>query len=369
MRWLLDIDRRIIFLLVLVLIVLATVLQDRIEFPIVSSSPVDGVYDAIDGLPAGSPVLLSMDYDPASQAELEPMNRAVLRHLFRKDLRITGMTHWPRGLNFVEQVVQSTAREFDDLSVEVRTFDSKKAATDHLALVKTKPDEAAKVKAQLATVNIGRERAEAPIQYEPRLYTLLDEVEKGLAAEPFEQGAKHHVLTVVERKPTKEYGKDYCYLGVRLGAAILIINMGQSLFDAFPADKYGTPTRELAGQGKVLEGVSKLGDFKYLMVVAAGISAEQWIIYGSQKYGFPMGVGCTAVMAPDLYPYLNSKQITGILGGAKGAWEYEAKIRVPDKATSRVPAQTMAHVLVILLVIFCNVAYLMVGRSKPPGAR
>ncbi|MCI0635835.1 MAG: hypothetical protein L0206_18240, partial [Actinobacteria bacterium] len=327
-------------------------------------------HDAIDALPAGSPVLVSMDYDPASQAELEPMNRAVLRHMFRKDLRVTGMTHWPRGRDFVEQVVKSTAAEFDDLEVEVRTFDSARAAEDHVTLAKTKPDEAAKVPAQVAAVNIGRERASAPLAYTPKLYTTLDEVETGLAEDVFEQGGKHHVLTVVSRKPTKEYGKDYCFLGVRLGAAILIINMGQSLFDAFPADKYGTPTRELAGTGKVLEGVSKLGDFKYLACIAAGISAEQWIIYGSQKYGFPMGVGCTAVMAPDLYPYLNSKQITGIVGGAKGAWEYEARIRVPDKATSRVPAQTMAHVLVILLVLFCNVAYLMVGRGgKPAGAR
>ena len=46
-----------------------------------------------------------------------------------------------------------------------------------------------------------------------------------------------------------------------------------------------------------------LRDFDLVLDLAAGDSIEfWWIPYGQEKYGFPFVAGCTAVMAPDLYP-------------------------------------------------------------------
>ncbi|MEK7468964.1 MAG: hypothetical protein AAB074_16435 [Planctomycetota bacterium] len=50
------------------------------------------VYDAIESLPDGSPLLISSDFDPGSEAELEPMMRAILVQCWRKKLRVVVMS-------------------------------------------------------------------------------------------------------------------------------------------------------------------------------------------------------------------------------------------------------------------------------------
>ena len=65
----------------------------------------------------------------------------------------------------------------------------------------------------------------------------------------------------------------------------------------------------------------------------------------------PIIVGCTGVNAPNLYQYLNSGQIKGIIGGLQGASEYETLVKRPGSATLGMPAQSAAHGLIILLLI------------------
>src|SRR5205823_12436086 len=95
-RWMVSIDRRIIFLL----IALATLLPLLHPFglPIKVSPEVRGVYDYIESLPEGSVFLLSLDFDPSFIPELEPQAISLLRHAFCKHLRVIGMTQWAIGL-------------------------------------------------------------------------------------------------------------------------------------------------------------------------------------------------------------------------------------------------------------------------------
>ena len=65
-----------------------------VGLPIKISSEVRGVYDYIEGLPEGSVFLLSLDFDPASKPELYPQAIAILRHAFKKNLRVVAMTLW-----------------------------------------------------------------------------------------------------------------------------------------------------------------------------------------------------------------------------------------------------------------------------------
>ncbi|KAF0244189.1 MAG: hypothetical protein FD180_2699 [Planctomycetota bacterium] len=50
------------------------------------------VYDTIEKMPAGTPLLISADFDPGSEAELEPMLRAILAQCWRKKLRVVVMS-------------------------------------------------------------------------------------------------------------------------------------------------------------------------------------------------------------------------------------------------------------------------------------
>src|SRR5262247_4277578 len=105
----LRIDRRIIFLVIGLCTLLP--LLYPVGLPIKTSQEVRGVYDYIESLPEGSVFLLSLDFDPSSKPELYPMSIALLRHAFRKNLKVVGMTLWPAGTGLAETAFAQIAQE------------------------------------------------------------------------------------------------------------------------------------------------------------------------------------------------------------------------------------------------------------------
>jgi len=177
-------------------------------------------------------------------------------------------------------------------------------------------------------------------------------------------GLAEQVMTKVAGEMGKVSGKDYVFLGWSPGSGSLIINMGQDLYKAFPTDYYSQPTRELA----VLKGIQTLRDVNYVVSLAAGTSGiETWYVYGKDKYKFELGGGCTGVIAPGLYPLLRSGQINGLIGGMRGAAEYEVLIGQKERAVAGMDAQSATHFAIILLVILCNVFYLLIRTSPKQG--
>lgn len=264
----LKIDRRIIFLVIGLCTLLP--LLYPVGLPIKISTEVRGVYDHIESLPERSVFLLSIDFDPASKPELYPQAIALLRHAFRKNLRVVAMTLWVSGTGMADQIVTQVAEEMG-----------------------------------------------------------------------------------------KEYGTDYVFLGWSPGGNAVIINMGQDLFSAFPSDYGGRHTKELP----VLNGVRSLKDIGYMVSLGAGRpGVEEWYVFGKDKYKFELGGGCTGVMAPGLYPLLRSGQINGLIGGLRGAAEYESLIDQKGQAVAGMDAQSATHLAIIVLVIICNVFYLSLRR-------
>jgi hypothetical protein len=177
-------------------------------------------------------------------------------------------------------------------------------------------------------------------------------------------GLAEQVMTKVAGEMGKVSGKDYVFLGWSPGSGSLIINMGQDLYKAFPTDYYSQPTRELV----VLKGIQTLRDVNYVVSLAAGTSGiETWYVYGKDKYKFELGGGCTGVIAPGLYPLLRSGQINGLIGGMRGAAEYEVLIGQKERAVAGMDAQSATHFAIILLVILCNVFYLLIRTSPKQG--
>ena len=159
----------------------------------------------------------------------------------------------------------------------------------------------------------------------------------------------------------KTDGTDYVFLGYGPGEANAIISMGQSLTAAFPTDYAGRKTAALP----VLKGVRSLRDIDYALSLSAGFPGlDSWYVYGKEKYGFELGGGCTAVSAPKFYPLLQTGQITGLLGGLRGAAEYETLLNQSGKATAGMDAQSATHFLIIGLILVCNVCYLLSGRKE-----
>jgi hypothetical protein len=108
-RRMVGIDRRIIFLLIAAAVLLP--LAKPFGLPIKVSPEVKAVYDYIEALPERSVFFISFDFDPSSKPELEPQAVALLRHAFRKNLRVIGMTHWLTGTGLADGVFSKVAAE------------------------------------------------------------------------------------------------------------------------------------------------------------------------------------------------------------------------------------------------------------------
>lgn len=173
-------------------------------------------------------------------------------------------------------------------------------------------------------------------------------------------GLAESIVTAAAKEAGKVSGQDYVFLGFTPGSVNVIINMGQDLAKAFPKDQYGKPLGDLP----MVQGIKSLRDVQYMISLGAGSpGVEAWYVYGKEKYGFELGGGVTAVSAAGLYPLLQTGQINGLMGGLRGAAEYEALLGRRGKATAGMDAQSATHLLIIVLILIGNIGYLA-GRRQ-----
>jgi hypothetical protein len=163
----------------------------------------------------------------------------------------------------------------------------------------------------------------------------------------------HMALEQVAEEYGKEYGVDYVDLGYRPGYIAVMIAMGREIEDIFASDYQGTPLREMP----ITKGIHSYADIDLLFGFEHGAVIDYWVRYAQARFGQRMTFGTTAVMAPDAYPYLQSGQIEGLVGGLKGAAEYETLIGYPGLGTRGMPAQQWAHLLVIGFILLGNLGY------------
>jgi hypothetical protein len=101
-----NIDRRIIF--VLVLIGIALPLLNPIGLPVKITYTTQAFFDTIDALPDGSTVVMAVDYSPGAAPEVEPQCNAVARHLFYdKDVNVIFVSIVTTGPMFTEKLLTS----------------------------------------------------------------------------------------------------------------------------------------------------------------------------------------------------------------------------------------------------------------------
>ncbi len=267
-RKILSIDRRVIFVLVAAGVALPLLLP--VNLPVTVTPRVKAAFDAIDALPPGAKVLVSMDYEPDIMAELYPMSVAVLRHCFKKHLQVIAMTLYPAGTGLGESALRTAA------------------------------------KAEGATLN-----------------------------------------------------KDYAWLGYKSGFQVVMIGIGENLRGMYPVDFYGSPLDSIP----VTRGVNSYRQMAMVVNLSGSSATDYWIQFAQGRFHAPLVIGCTAVMATDYYPYLSSKQVLGLVGGMKGAAEYERLMDIVGDARRGMDAQSLVHLIIALLVIVGNGALLLVRRA------
>jgi hypothetical protein len=128
------------------------------------------------------------------------------------------------------------------------------------------------------------------------------------------------IVQDVARERRKVDGVDYVNLGYKAGNEAVMVLMGQSLPTTFPRDHAGRDVRRLP----VMRGVRDYSSFALLVSISAGYpGTKEYVQQVQGRFHIPIVAGVTAVFAPTLYPYLQSGQLRGLLGGMAGAAEYE----------------------------------------------
>jgi hypothetical protein len=263
-----ELDRRWIYAVLAAALVATLIVQPL--FPERPSAFVRPVYDRLESLPAGSPVLFSFEYSPSSAPELEPMAAALTRHALLRGLRVCFLSLWPEGNAQIHRVIDTVADEF----------------------------------------------------------------------------------------PAAVAGRDYVVLGYKAGGPMLVNALRQALTSMYETDVDGRSVIELPA----LAGVNRLGDFALLVSLSGGTPGlKEWILYGGDPEEVPVAGGSTGVGSPEYLAYFPG-QLIGLLGGLKGASEYEAALAqghpelgdFPRPASIAMGPQAVGHSVIIFFVIVGN---------------
>ena len=283
-------DRRYIFLLIGLSVLIPLIKPNWINIPIKTTNNSQIVFNELNKLNEGDKVLVSFEYGASTKPEIHPMSVAVLQHLFSKGVKVYTVPLWPEGLMMAKYALQEV--------VDSELFN----ITEHI---------------------------------------------------------------------------DYVSLPYKAGGEIIIRGIATDLRSIFTQDVNNI----LLEQIPMMEGVNKISDFDFVFDLSAGVPGNaEWVQFACDEYNVPLSSGCTSIMVTDAIPYVESGQIRGILAGMPGAAEYEQMVFnylnnletnehmnpdvevLPGKATSRMSAQSIAHVLMVIFIILGNISYYLLRK-------
>ena len=282
-----NIDRRIIFLLIGLAVLIPLVKPNWVALPIKIDKNTQIVYKSISKLKENNKVLLSFAYGASTKPEVHPMAIALLNHLFSKGVKVYIVSLWPEGPIMAQQAMSTIENS--------------------------------------------------------ELFNIED-------------------------------GVDYVMFDYKVGGFVVIKGIADNFRELYKQDDNGKSIEEL----EIMDGVYSVEDFDFVFDFSAGVPGNaEWVQYACDPKKVPLSSGCTSIMVTDAIPYVESGQIKGILAGMPGAAEYEQLVYEymikeqlnnnkyinknveiqKGKAFARMSAQSVAHLLMVILIIVGNIAY------------
>jgi len=280
-----SLDRRIIFLIVGLSVLIPLLKPEWIDLPIRPTPESQIVFDEINKLNEGDKVLLSFEYGPSTKPEIHPMAIAILKHLYAKNIQVYGFALWPDGNFMSTEAFSEVSDDYD-----------------------------------------------------------------------------------------KKYGVDYVNLGYRPGGEAVIKGIASDIRTLYPADLQGTSINDIP----MMKDVVNIEDFDFVFSLSAGYpGSKEWVQYACDPNNIPLSTGCTSIQVTDIMPYVENDQIRGILAGMPGAAEYESLVEAelqkmeiagkPGEASGMMAAQSIAHVVIVLFIIFGNISYFITREKNRKG--
>jgi hypothetical protein len=172
-------------------------------------------------------------------------------------------------------------------------------------------------------------------------------------------GIASDVVPRIAAEYNRQKDVDWCFLGFQPNAVVAMLQMGENIRKAFPRDYYGTPIDQIP----MMRSVQNYDQIPAVMTLASSAVGESWAVYAGTRYGVTVLAGLTAVYTADMQPFFQSGQIKGILGGLKGAAEYEKRVDRLGDGTGGMRSQKVVHYMIIAFIVLGNAAYLLTRRK------
>ena len=280
-----SLDRRIIFLIVGLSVLIPLLKPEWIDLPIRPTPESQIVFDEINKLNAGDKMLLSFEYSPSTKPEIHPMAIAILKHLYAKNIQVYGFALWPDGNFMSTEAFSEVSDDYD-----------------------------------------------------------------------------------------KKYGVDYVNLGYKPGGEAVVKGIASDIRTLYTVDLQGASINDIP----MMKDVVNIKDFDFVFSLSAGYpGSKEWVQYACDPNNIPLSTGCTSIQVTDIMPYVENDQIRGILAGMPGAAEYESLVEAelqkmeiagkPGEASGMMAAQSIAHVVIVLFIIFGNISYFITRKKNRKG--
>ena len=262
-----DLDRRIIYLLVFLSIIIPLIPGfDFLKFPVSASKETKAIFDQIEGLKEGDAVHIDFAFTPTQKAELLPFFEAFYKHCLKKKVKV--FIYYGASVNGM-----GLGKETVKNIMNMDEFSHLKAGVDYIHM------------------------DYIPIMPNIQIFSMV-------------------------------------------------------------SDYKGTFKKE----GKIFEGVETLEDIDFIL----GLTGSGWhraFIDMQIRFHYKFAMAVTAVIGPELIPYYQTGQLTGLSNGLRGAAEYEKlvsekyEVNYYGSATKGLSSLTLSHLVVFGFVLIGNIVY------------
>ncbi len=168
------------------------------------------------------------------------------------------------------------------------------------------------------------------------------------------EGARFPLALMSEAEENgKVYGEDFIHLGFLSGYETALAAFLLDIPGTCPVDALNTSVQNY----KIMDGINSIADTDLFFPLTGGTPGPGQYVRQLEPYKneVPLVMSSVAVVEAGAEPYLHAGQVIGLVSGTKGAAEYETLLEQPGAAVANMDAQSVAHLLVVGLIIAGNI--------------
>jgi hypothetical protein len=170
-------------------------------------------------------------------------------------------------------------------------------------------------------------------------------------------------LSQMEKTYHLKNGEDFAFLGYTSSFTAAIYKMGTSIREVFHEDDRGVAVSKLS----IMKNIVSIKDLSAVIAIAGNSNPRFWINFAVVPFGIDLLAVVTAVEATNYFPFLQTGQLKGMIGGGRAGAEFEQLLvkqgilKTTGDATRSLGAQSLALLVIMAFIIIGNAGW-FIGR-------